>query len=82
MIDLYQRRYEASHDLWEAKATSRLESKGRMHQELVRLASEDKIPLSTMMELYQFMGENNDREEAAEAEAAAAYEEAYRDADV
>ena len=78
MKDIYERRYEASHDLWEAKASSRLESLGRLHQELSRLTNEGKIPLETMMEMYGIMGDNNDREEAAEAEAAAYYEDAQR----
>ena len=79
MKDKYEKRIAASHDLWEAKASSRLESRGRLHMELTRLNSEGKIPDSTMIEIYDIMRESYAREESAEAKAQAAYEEAYRE---
>ena len=81
-MDKYEKRLMASHDLWEAKASSRLESRGRLHRELTRLNSEGKIPDSTMIEVYDIMRESYAREESAEAKAQAAYDEAYTDEDV
>jgi hypothetical protein len=79
MQEIHEKRFAASHELWQAKAASRLESLGRIHQELGRLAHEGKIPRDTMVEIYGILGDNKDREEAAEAETLAYYEDVYRE---
>ena len=78
MKDIYQKRYEASHNLWEAKATSRLESRSILHRELTRLNTEGEISDSVIIKIYNIMHDNYAREEASEAEAQAAYEEVSR----
>ena len=70
---------EASELLWQAKATSRLESLTGLMRKLTELSRAERISATVMLELYDLYSELSAAEAEAQAEAEAVFAKAHSD---
>lgn len=73
----FEKRLLASHELWSAKACSRLTAQSHLHRKLYKLRAEGKIADDAIDEIYDVIAANAEREKAETAKAQAHYDEVH-----